>query len=65
MGKWDNYVIWVEKTMSYVGKGQAGNPVLIDSNINVNGVTSVSYDNVFTSNCAIKNSYSYRLKKPY
>ena len=62
MGKWNNYVIWVKKTMSYVGKGQAGNPVLIDSNINVNGVTSVSYDNVFTSNFKWYEIYFHELQ---
>ena len=35
--------------MSYVGKGQAGNPVLVASDININGASSVSFDNVFSS----------------
>ena len=62
MGKWNNYVIWIEKTMSYIGKGQAGNPVLIASDININGASSVSFDDVFTSDFNWYEVYLYELQ---
>ena len=48
--------------MSYIGKGQAGNPVLIASDINISGASSVSFDDVFTSDFNWYEIYMYELQ---
>ena len=48
--------------MSYIGKGQAGNPVLVASDINISGASSVSFDNVFSSDFNWYEVYFYELQ---
>jgi len=47
--------------MSYVGKGQAGNPVLVASEINISGVSSVTLD-CFTDDFVWYEIYFYELQ---
>lgn len=48
--------------MSYIGKGQAGNPVLVASDINISGASSVSFDDVFSSDFKWYEIYMYELQ---